>query len=657
MRLNDRNEFRSIVAVFSFVVYAGSFFSPIPSSGWLLLLKTAGFAISAVGYAGCVLSERNDSQKEQYILINFGILVFYLMLDLVAFYPMFNIRNLSALSQMIIWSFTSIVVLFIDFIYNRDSYLRFADKIRQKRYLIVGALLISSVVIVFSYDLDGPHFVWDSNLVYNHVLRETDLGSLFRLKDLVFCDHICFSFFYPVVLLSQLLNSVDIAFFVYNSFIIYLAGLGFTILFHTVITEKRTYEYLLMTAVCMVSPYIFGLSSLYIYDYATICITPVFLWTVFGKKWKLFFVSGLFICFLKEPGVVYFASVCVVILVTELVFERRALSDAVRDVKYWGAFFVVLVFSVNYFVYGNYGSKTGESFGFDENKIVETIKSFCILNYSWALTLLSLAMIVFVFFKKNKDRQMQQQVVIIAVPSAIFLLTNCFITSPTNPRYIDFFYPGILILSVLLIMMIDIERILKGIAFIILGAVFLGACYNSFDPLSNLIFPKVDIGTTKLCSTHGSKFCDLTVYNRQYYGFDIALSRALMKGIDNNDEIVSISTGTDHGNWSMSGKWTYDYENEVYDYDEYWDVKKGMRAPGYAWNQDADPRYKSIRVKYIFPEQDPVLELPDNRSFIYIYMPSQNDGKEEEIRSSCSVTEEGTCVCRGWKVSFIRGIK
>ncbi len=125
--------------------------------------------------------------------------------------------------------------------------------------------------------------------------------------------------------------------------------------------------------------------------------------------------------------------------------------------------------------------------------------------------------------------------------------------------------------------------------------------------------------------------------------------------------MIAVSTGERDVVWDMSGKWDREYVNGEYEFDEYYDRKKDMRSPFYTLPEDdriehfeAD-RFDALRIKYIFPAQDPVKELGNGGSFFYIYMPSQNGGREKIIRDSYTITEEGEYTYRSWTVAYMSG--
>lgn len=320
-----------------------------------------------------------------------------------------------------------------------------------------------------------------------------------------------------------------------------------------------------------------------------------------------------------------------------------------------------LVFAVLYLFVGNYmNTNPGESYGFSIAHILLITGIFCVLNFAWILTILAVSLIIYITVRhkdeKEENIRIRRSVLICAIPCIVFLAFNWIVETFHNARYTDFFFPSILILAVMFILLAGKNKSIKCVCLGSIGVIMKLQSLLTIDPVSRMLFDKIDVGETKLLSTScTSEVCDNIIYNRQYYGYYIAMSKALSVAMDNMEDTIAISTGDFGRVWEVSGKWDSDYEDGVYEFDEYWDNEKNMRAPGFSTEYDSDPRYTCIKVKYIFPEQEAVSELAGKRSFIYIYIQSLNGGREENVRASFRITDEGTFIYRGWKVSYIRG--
>ena len=106
----------------------------------------------------------------------------------------------------------------------------------------------------------------------------------------------------------------------------------------------------------------------------------------------------------------------------------------------------------------------------------------------------------------------------------------------------------------------------------------------------------------------------------------------------------------------MSGKW--DWGAEGGEFEEYYDTLTGSRAAFYSLPLNAqEDRYVQIKVKYLPPNADYYKELKEEDSFIYVYIPSRNEGREKMIRDSYNVIEEGKYDFRGWEMAYIHAKK
>ncbi len=61
---------------------------------------------------------------------------------------------------------------------------------------------------------------------------------------------------------------------------------------------------------------------------------------------------------------------------------------------------------------------------------------------------------------------------------------------------------------------------------------------------------------------------DQFVYNRQYYGQEIAFDQALKKAIDSNDELIAISTGNCRMIWGIDGRLPFEFDAPERVFDE-----------------------------------------------------------------------------------------
>ena len=184
------------------------------------------------------------------------------------------------------------------------------------------------------------------------------------------------------------------------------------------------------------------------------------------------------------------------------------------------------------------------------------------------------------------------------------------------------------------------------------------ASFLSFDPVTAKVFFAADIGNgTIYASDSYSDFGgDMSVYNRVYYGQDIVFDKALGKGVEAGDELFAVSTGRSRTTWGIDGgHYSFCDYDEKRVFTEFWDLKKNVREPAYDYDFYDDPWYKQLDLHYIYPEDDIIGVLGEKKSFIYIYMPSQNDGREDIIRRKYDIIEEGSYSSHGWIMSYIRG--
>ena len=621
------------------------------------LAKIACFGLAALMYLFCLTNVTDPDLKRQLTVINILILIFHILMDLCVLKMVIMIRYYSEICMLLAWTIIPAAILIRDYLKNRQCFAQIGGFFKRYRALLTGCLIITAVVVIFAYDKDGPHFVWDPNLAYNLVLRDIDSMSLFTPLDMIFSGHLSYSYFYPISIFYLLTGSVELAFFIYNAFCILTVIIGSAFIFRSLFPKHSTATILTATAVCAVSPCIFSYSTLYNEDFAAICMAPILLLVAYKRKWGYFIFLGFITVFIKEPGVYYFAAVCATVLFWEFFAEKRKTTVLIKDTKYWFMLSFGALFGILYFVVGNYLSAAPEEeFGISVQHIWDIIRVFCVLNFSWILVILAIALAVstFILHKDKLDTEYKRAIMIIGLADMAHLVMNMIVKSFATPRYREFYISNLLVLAMIFLLTIE-RKSLRTACFGILAALLLVSNFATIDPLSLALMEKVDIGETKLLSSDsGTGFSDELVYNRQYYGFDLAVSEVMAKAVENGDMIV-MSTGRYHSNWGISGKWMFDDKDGIYDYEELWDIKRNERAPGYTPVYDEE-KYMPIQVKYVYPDQDPAEVIPKGVRFMYIYGPTINDGLEDTLRAACTDTEEGFAVNRGWTISYIRGI-
>ncbi|MCR5302445.1 MAG: hypothetical protein K6E49_08410 [Lachnospiraceae bacterium] len=641
---------------FSFIAFTVSqFITPaVETTKWIILVRAALIAVSVLSYLLAVhFAESSEPYNRQLSWMSAVIALFSILYCAAAMPSALYIRYYSQIFLMAAWLFASLFAA----VRNRKVLAASLSSLTgDTRFYIGVAFCFSLILTVLSYGTDGPHFVWDANSMYNE-LENFGIVDVFNLRALFVFTHIDISYFLPLLLLTKLTGSMRAAFFTYNMLCIIGASFGIVFLLRKTLPGRGRLFTVAASAACLFSPYICGLSTYYSYDYAICCLIPLLLLFAFNEDWIYFISLALYISFLKETGFIYAGSVFGAVMIAELLCDRRPLSKVVIRFRTVAYMMIVVLFVILYKSISSWDENFGEGFTYKTEHILTQLRMYFIFNFEWVV---SCAIIIMLVIYALQKKSIGRYAAVYAVSSAVFLAFNLVYVTYENPRYMDAFPICMMLLFVTLLAGSDISEGLKTCIASCLALLMGAASFFSFDPITPLFFYTADTGRAKLYASDAADQAggDQSVYNRQYYGLDIVFDRALSVGIDNGDELIAVSTGDFRNTWAVDGgHYSYKDTDERRYFTEFWDNLRQRREPAYDYEFINDDIHTVMDIRYIYPDDDINEALSAKDSFIYIYLPSFNSGREEAVRAGFTVTEEGTFTSHGWVMSYIRGTK
>lgn len=625
----------------------------VETTKWVTLLRAAVITLSVLFYL--MMNDAASSHKgyrRQLSWINVIVLVFLVIYIAAAGPTAVYIRYLSQLYLIAAWLVASAIVL----VRSRGELASSISRLKDKDtifYMGVAAAF-SAVIIILSYGTDGPHFVWDANSMYNE-LENFGIVDVFNVRSLFVFTHIDVSYFLPLLLFSQLFGSMRAAFFVYNALCIIAVSYGTVFLLVRVLGGRRRAFITASAAACVFSPYVCGLSTYYSYDYAILCLIPLLLLFAFNEDWVYFIVLALYISLLKETGFVYAGCVFAGVMFAELFIDKKNFKSVVIRVRTAAYVLIIALFLILYKSISSWDENFGEGFTLNPEHILTQLRMYFIFNFEWVI---SLALIVMLVYHIVKRKSIGRYAAVCICSMLLFLGFNLLYVTYENPRYMDAFPISMTLLLVMLLSGIGLGVAADTAIVSALAALMLASSFMSFDPVTPLLFYTEDTGSAKL---YASDFPDeaggdQSVYNRQYYGLDIVFDKALAVAVDEGDELIAVSTGDYRSTWMIDGgHYSYkDYDERRY-FTEFWDNERRSREPAYDYEFTTDDVHTVMEIRYIYPDDDIKEALSAKDSFIYIYLPTLNGGREDAVRDMAEVTEEGSFTSHGWILSYIRG--
>lgn len=662
-----------LFGLLSFVLYSFSYLigTEETSDHFLVLTKAGLIFVSSLLYMASCNETCSNKIKESFSLLSFVVLIYEIFLLISVGKILVYTKAYAWILNSIMWTMSALISLFR----FRFHFLSFFKKVFSNRrtiILIVSATITSAVVILLSAEPTGVRFSWDSDTFYGFIYS-LDYDSLYDGRQLMFMKvHPSIIHAYLLVFLKLLFGDIRLAFFALNAVCIVISSFGMTFLFEALVPGKKLSCYILANALFMFSPWICGMSTFYYSDYYIYCLFPAFVYFYYKKDWIGFFSIGVLITFTRVTGLVVFGGICLGILIVDIVSIVKdhsqkwsdSLVGVLKNWKYWYFLSVAIVFLLFYLLGRDTNRPYGDtSFGFELENTLFLFKQFFTINFLWMFALLSF--LCFIIIRRNKRlRDLQLTIFVLWFADFLFFLFYCYAKTVHLPRYMDSHIPTLYICGTLtfLAMKDDIK------AYILMGAICVVSFIGSFrmiDPVSLLLFHRMNIGDHYIVNFEMGEqnfLYDAIICNREYYSYEILLGKALTYVISdrNEDDEIMFSLGDNIISWGYSGgRYSYAYRDGKHYFELFYDKTIRGLANGYAWEYNDSPNFIPFSMHYIYPNETIKSALSDSNAntFFYIYMPTLNMGKEEEIINHYVVLSEEEFEVRGWRMNCIKFVK
>ena len=343
---------------------------------------------------------------------------------------------------------------------------------------------------------------------------------------------------------------------------------------------------------------------------------------------------------------------------------RAVLTAILSDVKYWYFGSVAAVFFLYFFL------KVDKTIQFNDTKadpsyshIAHILKQYTFSNFLWINVSLSVALIVCMLAVKKTtfSDDIRQITQILLISDLVLIAFYCICITYRLPRYMDSHISIAYICSGILLMSIGMRGI-RTLSFVILGAINFAASFRSFDPASSALFKTLNVGDHFIVDyemiNHPS-LGDSIICNREYYSYEALLDKVLTYALNDkkeNDDIM-LSLGTDAISWGFSGgRYSYSSENDKRYFDVFYDKAIKGLSNGYSYEYFSSETMIPFRMRFIFNTETvtEAIYASSAQTFYYIYMPTLNNGKEQEIYKLFNVEDEINYEYRGWQMNCIK---
>lgn len=539
--------------------------------------------------------------------------------------------------------------------------------------LICSSLLTGIVVVILSLESNGVRFSWDSDTLYQFIYS-LGYDSLADAHQLMFMQvHASVVYAYILVLFKFLFGNLRFAFWLLNAICIFAASFGSTFLYRYLMPQKKTTMYVFANFIFMFSPWVCGMSTYYIYDFLIYCFFPLLMYFYCRKNWIGFSSIGILIVFSRAPGIVIFGSVCVAMLINEIlqmrkkdppVGLRQICKQIVFDPKYWFFISIAVVFLGVYLSGRDTNRKYGDVHaGIDIQHIIHLLKIFTLSNYLWIFFLLTIVLFIFVFLLKKQtvSDRICSFVFVIGIADILLILFYCLAVTYRMPRYMDSHISVLFICGTLLLLLFRNEWVFYATSFSLSVLLFI-ASFRMIDPVSLAVFRNINVGDHNIVQFENSKsdsFGDAIICNREYYSYEVLLGKAMTYVVSDKekDDEIMFSLGEQDSTWGFSGgRYSWLLREGRHYFAEFYDKRINGMANGYNYEYNDSTDMIPVDIHYIFPKEtvEEALKISDSEFFYYIYMPTLNAEKEKEIYQKFDILEEKQFEFRGWKMNCIK---
>ena len=651
-----------IFGVLSFLLFSFSLligYEEVSVCHTLVAVKCLLVFLSAVLYVFSCSKDSSERIKFQYSVLSLLILTVQLIVIISVGRTILYIRDYPAILSSVVWVVAGLysVCRFRKVIY---SFCVATLKKRVQLVLVVSSVVTALLVVVLSVEQHGIRFIWDSDTLYEFVLG-LEYDSLYDVHKLLFYNHVSVVYIYILVLLKLLIGNLRIAFFLLNSLCILVASCGMTFLVKAIIPNKKLYAYIVANAIFMFSPWVCGMSTYYMYDYYIWCLYPILI-LFYSKNNRIgIFVIGCLIAFSRSTGLIVFGSVCLGSWILD--YKSEGLGT-LKKIKYWYYGAVAIVF---YAFFSMGVDKSGQfldtTIGFNIQHIIHILKLYFVTNFLWVFSLLSIMCLIHVFIRPKRSLTVDgENVVFLLFFSDIMLfIFYCLFITYRIPRYMDSHISVLYILSAFFLVDISDKRLTKY-AMVALWLLSFIASFRMIDPMSLAVFKTLNVGTHDVVDFEmmgPPSLNDSIICNREYYSY-LALHDKVLKDVvesmSSKDEIL-FSLGNQELTWGLSGgRYSYNFNDDKHYFEEFYNLATDGMANGYSYEYYDAQEMVPLLIHYIFPEEtvQKAISISNAQEFYYIYMPTLNNSKENEIYRDFNVISNDEYNVRGWVMNCIK---
>ena len=196
----------------------------------------------------------------------------------------------------------------------------------------------------------------------------------------------------------------------------------------------------------------------------------------------------------------------------------------------------------------------------------------------------------------------------------------------------------------------------------ILPVTFIGG-FRMIDPVSLALFNHINVGDHDILNfdlgTPPYPLNDSIICNREYYSYEALLNKALNYWMSDRtgDEELLLSIGDQLFSFgATAGRYDFGVDSGRHYFDLFYDKRTSGLANGYDYEYFNSPDMIPFEMHIIFSNEtiEEAISASSKDTFYYLYMPTTNNGKEEEIIEKFHVVQIEEFDFRGWHMNCIK---
>ena len=431
-------------------------------------------------------------------------------------------------------------------------------------------MIICFIFVVFSLSTLSSMARLDTNIYYNYFqnVNNWNLG-LDTINAFFLGGHQCIGYALSGAIGIWLCPNSPIGIRIINIILVIITIFQlYSILKKFLKNEYVTFAYTLLFS-C--NPLILGIIYEINLDLPMTCFYIWVLSSLYNRDYITFFATSMLLVLSKETGIILLFGICVGWLMYIFIQQGKKAVNK-KNICILGLFAVVGLFWLSNQVLGllwrqkslsgDASYVTMDSFAIQKDNVIAKTKELFCVNFSWMLVILFICCLIICIIKHCRISNDKLRILLPTLVSfLLFVIFQYVYITYVHLRYIMPVIVGeIIILAVTSSMAVSTKK--QGIMVGILAVCFFAESFWTVDPITQMAFPQIDVGSSKIMTTRvftrgidnaatprtdddlqitSLEMTQSAIYNRQFMYFELLFQKILQEINYNNETLLVIS--------------------------------------------------------------------------------------------------------------------